>query len=199
MIFTMQGCNLLFKTKPAKRSQRRWFAALALASLFCATSGSARALSAAEKSSCRSPEYRQFDFFLGDWDAFDFDNAGKVVARNRVHAILDGCVVLEDYEDAGGHHGESFSSYDAARKKWHQTWVTNRGEWLVIEGEMESGAMVLSGSDLTADGKTRLVRGTWKAVPGGVRETAVRSTDGGKNWTPWFDMVFRPHTAKPAK
>jgi hypothetical protein len=29
------------------------------------------------------------------------------------------------------------------------------------------------------------------SAPG--RETADRSTDGGKTWTPWFDIVFRPH------
>jgi hypothetical protein len=27
--------------------------------------------------------------------------------------------------------------------------------------------------------------------PGVVRETAVTSTDGGKTWQQWFDLVFR--------
>jgi hypothetical protein len=30
-------------------------------------------------------------------------------------------------------------------------------------------------------------------MTGGVRETAVTSTDGGTTWQPWFDLVFRPH------
>jgi DICT domain-containing protein len=53
--------------------------------------------------------------------------------------------------------------------------------------------MVLSGADRTDDGKERRVRGIWKPEDGGVRETAVTSTDGGKTWKPWFDLVFRPH------
>jgi len=54
---------------------------------------------------CSGPEYRQFDFWLGDWDTFE---AGKVevVARTRVDRILDGCVLREDYESANGLEGQ---------------------------------------------------------------------------------------------
>lgn len=142
--------------------------------------------------SCVAPEYRQFDFWVGDWDAFEVDSPTSA-ARNRVDRILDGCVLLEDYQGTNGSKGQSFSLYDASRKVWHQSWVTNQGQLLVIEGKMQAGEMVLSGVDHTAGGKERHVRGAWKPVNGGVRETAVISTDGGKTWEPWFDLVFRPH------
>jgi hypothetical protein len=141
---------------------------------------------------CSAPEYHQFDFWAGDWDSFHFGSATKN-ARIRVDRILDGCVLREDYQGADGHKGQSFSIYDASRQVWHQTWVTNRGELLNIEGKFESGEMVLSGSDLTPTGQHRQVRGTWKPEDGGVRETAVVSTDAGKTWHPWFDLMFRPH------
>ncbi len=141
---------------------------------------------------CSAAEYRQFDFWAGDWDGFDVDKPGVRVAHNRVSWILDGCVLLEDYEGTDGSHGESFTIYDSSRKVWHQNWVTNRGVLLVIEGGMQGSEMVLRGADRTPDGKERLVRGVWKAVSGGVRETAVTSVDGGKTWKPWFDMIFRP-------
>jgi hypothetical protein len=147
---------------------------------------------AAKSISCAAPEYRSFDFWVGDWDAFDVDNPNKKVAHNRVDRILDGCVLLEDYQSAEGEHGQSFTIYDASRKVWHQTWVTNQGALLVIEGNMRGAEMVLSGTDLTADGKKRYVRGTWMPASGGVREIAVTSTDGGKTWRPWFDLMFRP-------
>lgn len=140
---------------------------------------------------CTAPEYRQFDFWVGDWDAFDFDNLTTKVARTKVDRILDGCVLREDYEGADGHWGQSFSIYDASRKVWHQSWVTNRGEMLVIEGKFTGGAMVLTGVD-HAKGE-RVVRGTWKPMNGSVRETAVTSTDGGKTWQLWFDLVFSAH------
>ncbi|MGA8027440.1 MAG: hypothetical protein WB992_09855 [Bryobacteraceae bacterium] len=147
----------------------------------------------ARSSSCSAPEYRQFDFWVGDWDAFDVDNPTVKVARNRVDLILDGCVLREDYEETNGLHGQSFSIYDAPRKAWHQSWVTNRGQLLMIEGGWEAGAMVLSGTDRAPGGQARQVRGTWKPVNGDVRETAVTSIDGGKTWKPWFDLLFRSH------
>lgn len=143
---------------------------------------------------CSAPEYHQFDFWLGDWDSFDFGTTKKD-AHIRIDRILDGCVIQEDYQSLAGHQGQSFSIYDASRKLWHQTWVTNRGELLIIEGKFQSGEMVLSGSDLTPTGQKREVRGTWKPLlDGSIRESVVISLDAGKSWQPWFDLIFRPHT-----
>jgi len=140
---------------------------------------------------CTAPEYHQFDFWVGDWNAFDVETRSQD-AHVGVDSILDGCVVHERYDGADGHRGESFSIYDASRHVWHQTWVTNRGELLTIEGNLQDGVMVLAGADLNAAGQERRVRGDWKPAEGGVRETAVTSTDGGKTWKPWFDLMFRP-------
>ncbi len=137
--------------------------------------------------SCVAPAYRQFDFWAGDWHVFDVGSPIKV-AHARVDLILDGCVLREDYQGTDGHKGQSFTMYDAARKVWHQSWVTNRGELLVIEGKIEAWEMDLSGED---HAKGALVHGTWKPENGNVRETAATSTDGGKTWKPWFDLVFR--------
>jgi hypothetical protein len=41
---------------------------------------------------CAAPEYRQFDFWIGDWDAFDLDDHNAKIAHNRVTPMLDGCV-----------------------------------------------------------------------------------------------------------
>lgn len=145
-----------------------------------------------EHTSCSAPEYRQFDFWVGDWDAFD-PGGTTPVARLRVDRLLDDCVLRERYDGSDGHQGQSFSIYDISRKVWHQSWVTNRGELLVIEGTLQSGEMILTGADRTKDGRDRQVRGVWKPEAGGVRETAVTSIDGGKTWKQWFDLEFRPH------
>lgn len=141
---------------------------------------------------CSAPEYHEFDFWLGDWDSFDLGTTAKD-ARVRVDRILDGCVIHEDYQSVDGHRGESFSLYDSSRKVWHQTWVTNRGQLLVIEGNLRDGAMVLTGTDRKESGEGRHIRGIWKQADGGVRETAFTSADGGKTWKPWFDLMFRRH------
>lgn len=180
--------------------RRDWwwkFAFFCAAIVFAASAGNTvsrlRTAAPAKTAACSAPEYHQFDFWLGDWDGFNLDKPAVVVARNRVTRILGGCVVLEDYRATDGMEGESFSMYDAPEKVWHQTWVTNQGKLLVIEGEFRAGEMVMSGSDRETDGTVQLVRGVWKRASGGVHETAATSLDGGKTWQLWFDMIFRPH------
>lgn len=148
--------------------------------------------------SCAAAEFHQLDFWAGDWDVFDIDSPATQVARVKVDRILDGCVLREDYQDTAGHKGQSFSIYDAGLKQWHQSWVTNRGQLLLLGGGFHRDEVVLSATEHLADGKSKLIRGTWKSVAGGVRETAVTSTDDGKTWKPWFDLMFRPHEAGPS-
>jgi hypothetical protein len=59
---------------------------------------------------CRAPEYRQFDFWVGDWDAFDAENPAVKVAHNRVDRVLDGCVLLENYEGMTDHTAKASAS-----------------------------------------------------------------------------------------
>jgi len=141
---------------------------------------------------CAAPEYHQLDFWIGDWDAFDMDEPDKVQARAHVESTLNGCVLFEDYQQIDGLHGQSFNTYDKQRKVWHESWVTNGGSMMLIEGNLQAGEMVMSGT-VRKDGKDILIRDTWKVADGIVRETAVKSTDSGKTWETLFDMGFRPH------
>lgn len=142
---------------------------------------------------CTGPAYHALDFWLGDWDTFDPDGGGPSQARNRVNSILGGCVIHERYEQTDGLTGESFSIYDASRRVWHQTWVTNRGELLVLEGKFDGGALTLVGSNLDSHGKPETIKGIWKRQGDGVRETAYISRDDGKTWGDYFDILFLPH------
>ncbi|MGA8267629.1 MAG: nuclear transport factor 2 family protein, partial [Candidatus Acidiferrales bacterium] len=185
------------------RSINLWMrvAAISFVMLFvkidCSSIHAATPVELQQPAACTAPEYHQLDFWIGDWDAYDVGGTAKV-AHARVDSILNGCALHEIYEGAGGHKGESFTIYDASRKVWHQSWVTDRGQLLVIEGKLQAGEIVLSGVDRTATGEERHVRGTWKPAEGGVRETAVTSTDGGATWKPWFDIIFRPRGSAAA-
>lgn len=165
---------------------------LALTLLWAASQALA-ASPAASATPCTAPEYRQLDFWLGDWDTFEPDGSGPSQARNRVTAILGGCVVHERYEQTDGLIGESFSIYDAPRKVWNQTWVTNHGDRLSIEGRFKDGALTLEGPTFDKQGKPMTIRGVWKVQGDGVRETATISKDGGKTWEAYFDILFRKH------
>jgi hypothetical protein len=139
---------------------------------------------------CSAPEYRQFDFWLGDWDAFDVGSTTPS-AHVKIDRALGGCALREQYEGADGYKGESLTMYDKSRKIWQQSWFTNHGYMLTIQGSFHDGEMELTGSDRAPEGKERRVRGIWKPEDGGVRETAYRSTDGGKTWSQWFDLQFK--------
>jgi len=148
---------------------------------------------AAPAPACRAAQYHQFDFFLGDWDTYNAGAPTKVVARNHVTPMLDGCAVREVYQEPSGYSGESFSIYDATRHLWHQSWATNRGVLLLLDGKLDRGRMVLTATEHSANGPSTLLRGIWLPDADSVRETADRSADGGKTWKPVFDIVFRHH------
>jgi hypothetical protein len=164
--------------------------ALALIAAAAPTSAAAPA-----PAKCSAPEYHQLDFWLGDWDTLDADDKGATtsIARAHVDAIAGGCAVHELYEQTDGLIGDSILSYDAVRKQWQQTWVTNRGSIMVIYGTLQGGALVLEGEVHLQDGKVAHQRITWKAEAKGVRESAVISKDGRKTWAPAFDVLFVKH------
>jgi hypothetical protein len=166
-----------------------------LRSVFCLSLLVSLSINAADKpAACADAVYRGFDFWLGDWDTFDTDAPGKPsVARNTITTMLDGCAIREDYRQADGMRGESFTTYDATRQLWHQSWVTNRGELLILEGKQDGRRIVLSGVDRDAKGQ-RTIEVSWQPQGKEVREIARISRDGGTTWTPMFDIVFRRHT-----
>jgi|SRR5580693_3253654 hypothetical protein len=143
---------------------------------------------------CSTAEYHQLDFWLGDWDAYDVSDQKTVAARLKVTPVVGGCALQEDYQQFDGMKGWSFSGYDAHAGGWHQNWVTNGGTWLFMNGKFQDGTMVLIATEHKASGDA-LMRSSWKAVDGNVREWADESTDNGATWTPMFDMIFKPHQA----
>ena len=141
---------------------------------------------------CGAAEYRQLDFWIGDWDTFESKAPdGPSIARAHIDPIAQGCAIHELYEQNDGLIGDSILSYDPVRRHWQQTWVTNRGSLMVLVGNVKDGTLVLEGEVHLKDGRTVTQRISWKAQDQGVREWALLSKDGGKTWTPAFDVLFR--------
>ena len=168
-------------------------AAQATAPVASAQSKEPAASPAAQAARCPAPEFRQFDFWLGDWDTFDSDAPTTWIARAHVDLIASGCAVHELYEQSDGLIGDSILSFDPVRRTWQQTWVDNRGSLMVLTGAFKEGAVTLEGEMHLRDGKTLQQHITWKAEGGGVRESSVMSKDGGKTWEPFFDVLFKKH------
>lgn len=137
---------------------------------------------------CRSPEHRQFDFWLGDWDVFSRQAPQRPPSRNRISSREGGCVIVEEYETPGGYTGISLNFYDPNRRQWHQTWIDNGGAPILHSGGIVDGSMVLI-DDPEGDNRNRT---TWTPnADGTVRQHWERSTDGGESWTTVFDGLYR--------
>jgi len=176
------------------RLKQRLIALMALGIVLITPADAVPATTTPGSPHCAAAEYHQLDFWIGDWDTFETDtHGGPLIARARVEPIAQGCAIHELYEQTDGLVGDSILSYDAVRKQWQQTWVTNRGSLMVLWGGFEAGALVLEGESHLRDGTTVRQRITWKTQDNGVRESAVLSKDGGKTWTPAFDVLFLEH------
>ena len=177
--------NETLRRKPLRKA----LAALGLACIAPAVAASGA--TAPTSPECIAAEYRQLDFWIGDWNTLEADAPeGPSIARARVEPIAQGCAIHELYEQNDGLIGDSILSYDPVRKQWQQTWVTNRGAIMVLWGGVKNGALVLEGESHLKGGRSVMQRITWKAQDEGVRESAMQSKDGGKTWTPAFDVLF---------
>ena len=147
---------------------------------------------------CTTPEYREFDFWLGDWEVRTA--SGQLLGRNRISRRHGGCVVLEEWESVSGGSGSSFNIYDQVTKQWHQFWVDATGtNWLssdkqgnpvTLRGGIRDGAMVMISHPETLP-SIGLTRATWRPLPDGLRQTFESSRDGGKTWTVSFDGFYQ--------
>jgi hypothetical protein len=139
------------------------------------------------------PEYRQLDFWLGDWEVSPSQgqpDAGKVEATSHEEKIVGGCIFLESYAENGGYTGKSLNFYDGAIEKWRQTWVDSVGNVSEFSGELKDGVMQMEGESHTADGRRILRKMTLSPLPGGrVRQYSEASRDG-KTWKPLYDYTY---------
>src|SRR5262249_50863794 len=130
---------------------------------------------------CRAPEFRQFDFWVGDWDVFTPD--GKLAGHNRVETIENGCGLQENWSGAGGGTGRSINAYSAADRQWHQYWLGSAGGILNLAGTFDGDTLTLGGVTKTANGATVTERLQFtRNGDGTVRQLWRQSSDGGKTW-----------------
>lgn len=135
-----------------------------------------------------SPEFRQFDFWIGEWDVKT--PQGQPAGSSSVQLILGQCIIFENWTAGAGGQGKSFNIFDKNDKKWHQTWVSDRGIFTHYIGGLEDGKMVLV-ADNNLGGKRTLAKMTFSRLPNGdVRQFGENSADEGKTWTTSFDLIY---------
>jgi len=159
-------------------------ATAALAALLAAPGAALAQTPAPPPPACQSAEYRQFDFWLGEWEVFL--PTGKKAGDSRIEAISAGCALLENWSGNGGFSGKSLNSYDSSDKQWHQSWVDSSGSRLELAGSYADKRMVLASGSGAA-----MQRIAWSVNDdGSVRQLWESSADGGKSWAVQFDGKY---------
>lgn len=96
--------------------------------------------SIAQTTGCHGTEFRQFDFWLGNWDVYN--SAGKKVGENKVVLVQDSCAIQENWT-SGTQTGTSYSYYNTSNKMWSQVYIDNTGNILELKGKYKNGKMIL--------------------------------------------------------
>ena len=145
---------------------------------------------AADAPPCERGPFRQFDFWLGDWEVRDA--SGKLAGYNRITSEQRGCVIIERWESVSGVGGMSMNYYEPQSGKWKQNWVSP-GAILEMSGGMQGSSLVMEVPlQNLVKGGTSILRGTWSRLPDGrLRQYFEESKDGGKTWQEWFDGYYQ--------
>ena len=146
---------------------------------------------------CSKPEFRQFDFWVGEWEAYAPN--GKKGGDSKISLILDSCVILEEWTSTGAQQGliyagKSFNSYNDATKQWQQTWTDNTGNTTeFLRGEGSNGKIVYYADKVVGPkGESFMRRLTFTKLSNDkVRQLGERSDDSGKTWTTEYDLEYR--------
>lgn len=134
---------------------------------------------------CDAPEHRQFDFWIGEWEAFN--PKGQPAGKSVIEGVYDGCGVRENWKSPRV-SGGSLNMWDRTDKVWKQNWIDSTGSRLDFTGGWNGSAMVLTGKD--NDGVLHRMTFTPKA-DGTVRQHGEASKDDGKAWETEYDFTYR--------
>jgi len=166
--------------------------------LFAAAVGSAVAQTPPGGVPCATPEARQFDFWIGNWQlTWKNPDGSPGNGANRVESEMNGCVIHENFEGSGAQAliGKSYSVYSPRLKKWQQTWVDSSGGYLDLTGEFADGKMVLNREGILGNGKPGRQRMTFYNIAKDQFDWDWdTSEDGGKTWTTRWRIHY---TRKP--
>jgi hypothetical protein len=136
-----------------------------------------------------TPEHRQFDFWIGEWDVRT--SQGQPAGDSTIQLILGDCILLENWTGRVGGSGKSFNFYNSGTGKWQQTWVDDRAGVTEYVGGLVEREMRFTATAIGADGAASLKKLTFfNQGPDQVRQLGENSADQGKTWTVDYDLTY---------
>jgi tetratricopeptide (TPR) repeat protein len=140
------------------------------------------------------PENRQFDFWVGDWEASP-TKGGPPAGLSHIERTIGDCVIWENWTSLGnaGYTGKSYNIFNPDFKRWEQFWVDNQGGMIHFYGNLNNGVMDFYTDEIPQADGTKLKRHLqfFNLGPDTVRQFSQGSTDGGKTWNVEYDLTYK--------
>jgi hypothetical protein len=146
---------------------------------------------------CEDGEFRQFDFWVGDWDVVSTADGIKH-GSSHVSKEMGDCVIWENWTSAaGGYFGKSYNTYNVNLHRWEQYWVDNGAGTIFFHGGLKEGVMDYWTDNVPQPKGGMLQRHLqfFNQGPNRVRQFSQASKDGGKTWTVEYDLTYNRHEA----
>lgn len=145
---------------------------------------------------CAEPEYRQLDFWIGEWDVSPA-GADMVIAESTIRSLDQGCSIFEEWRPFASAGGHSISSYDRTDSAWHQEWVDGSGNRTPFVGRFEDGAMKLDNHGPVPPGAPANLRRrmNYQQIDADtVRQWGEQFDEATQAWVVTWDLTYRRRT-----
>src|ERR1700730_17208984 len=142
------------------------------------------------------PHNREFDFWVGEWNAF-VTGTNNLAGYSSIQKASGDCMILENWTSARvPFNGKSMNFIDPVTNKWEQVWVGSDGRGnhvgRFINGEYKENVMRFEFETPDAQGKKLMGRFSFfNEGPQQVRQLNETSADGGKTWTTVYDFTYK--------
>ncbi len=136
--------------------------------------------------------WRDFDFFIGDWDVIDPDS-GQRYGRNTLVMSEQGCLLMGRWVNINGGTGTSMNFYDPLKKQWRQIWQSAPAMTDQTGGLDDQGRMQMEGQIYYhATGLRAPFRGTWSPIgPDRFLQEFWQYDVAEDQWNLWFRGEYR--------
>lgn len=148
---------------------------------------------------CSSPEFRQFDFWLGQWElTWPAEQTGGQAGdtahgTNRIERLFGDCAISETFATADGtFRGRSLSVFDRREGTWRQTWVDSTGGYLSLTGGYNGDTMELLTEEVERDDRLVVQRMVFSDIgPDSLNWAWQNSVDGGATWKDAWTITYQ--------
>jgi hypothetical protein len=139
------------------------------------------------------PQAREFDFWVGEWDAF-VTGTSNLAGTSKIEIASGGCMILENWTSVGQpFSGKSINYVDPLTLKWKQVWVGSNGLNVseFLNGEYNNGAMRFEFEQKTKTGAVQKIKFHFYNISQNEVRQVHQTSDDGQSWKTTYDFTYK--------